>query len=120
MTTESLPAEHRHPHRTTRPATVTSNVDGRDHLISEQAMTMGLVAARGEYVALCGRPVVAAPLVVPRGPTCLDCETALHRRITGRANSHRRRGLLARLWRRRWPRVGSRFGTAGSHRAVRT
>lgn len=87
--------------RTPRPATVTSTADGRDHLISPQAMTSGLVAGHGEYLAICGRVVVAAPMVVPPGQTCWDCETALHRVTV--ASTGRRRGVVARLlrWRRR-------------------
>ncbi len=102
-----------------RTATVTSTADGRDHLISEQAMTSGLAAGHGDYAALCGRVVVAAPMVVPPGPTCLDCETALHRSTTSATSQHRRRGLVARLLRRLSRPAGSRATTAGSHRAVR-
>ncbi len=106
-------------HRITRPMAVTSTVDGRVHLLSEQATTAGLVAGHGEYAALCGRLVVAAALVTPPGPTCLDCETALHRATTASTTSHRRRGLVARLLRRRFPRTGSPVTTAGGHRTVR-
>jgi len=101
-----------------RTSTVTSTADGRDHLISEQAMTSGLEEGHGDYVAICGRVVVAAPMVVPPGPTCLDCETALHRRTTGNSNSHHHHRLMARLLRRLVPRRDSRSTTAGSHRAV--
>ena len=69
-------------HRITRPMAVTSTADGRDHLLSQQATTAGLVAGHGKYTALCGRLVVAAALVTPPGPTCLDCDTALHRSTT--------------------------------------
>lgn len=103
----------------TRPATMTSSADGGDHLISEQATAAGLVASHGEYVAICGRVVVAAPLVVPPGPTCLDCETALHRITTGSSTIQRRRGLLAQLLHLHLPRSDSRSATAGNHRAVR-
>lgn len=92
----------------TRPATMTSSTDGRDHLISEQAMAAGLVASEGEYVAICGRVVMVAPLVVPPGPTCLDCETALHRITTGSSTTQRRRGLLGQLLRLRLPHSDSR------------
>jgi len=102
-----------------RTATVTSSADGRDHLISEQAMTSGLTAGHGDYTALCGRVVVAAPMVAPPGPTCLDCETALHRITASGTNPHRRRGLVARLLRRFSRPADSRSTTAGSHRAVR-
>ena len=104
---------------TIRTATVTSTVDGRDHLISQQATAAGLVTGHGEYVTVCGRLIVAAPLVVPPGPTCFDCETALHRVTAARISSHRRRGLFARLLRRRRPRAGSGRTAGGSHRAVR-
>ncbi len=101
-----------------RTTTVTSTADGRDHLISEQAMTCGLETGHGDYLAICERVIVAAPMVVPPGPTCLDCETALHRSTTGATNSHRRRGMVARLLRRRVPRRDSRSTTAWSHRAA--
>jgi hypothetical protein len=106
-------------HRITRPTTMTSTADGRNHLLSQQATTAGLVAGHGKYIALCGRLVVAASLVTPPGPTCLDCETALHRSTTTSTTSHRRSGLLARLLHRRFPRAGSRSTTAGGHRTVR-
>ena len=75
-------------HRITRPMAMTSTADGRDHLLSQQATTAGLVAGHGKYTALCGRLVVAAALVTPPGPTCLDCETALHRSTTTSTTSH--------------------------------
>ena len=107
-------------HRITRPTTMTSTADGRNHLLSQQATTAGLVAGHGEYIALCGRLVVAASLVTPPGPTCLDCETALHRSTTTSTTSHRRRsGLLARLLHRRTPGADPRSTTASSYRAVR-
>lgn len=106
-------------HRITRPTTMTSTLDGRDHLLSQQATTAGLAAGHGEYTALCGRRVVAAALVTPPGPTCLDCETALHRATTTSTTSHRRSGWVARLLHRRAARAGSRSATAGSPRAVR-
>jgi len=106
-------------HRITRPTAMTSTADGRDHLLSEQATTAGLVAGHGEYTALCGRLVVAASLVTPPGPTCLDCETALHRSTTTSTTSHRRQGLVARLLRRRVPDADPQTTTAASHRTGR-
>ncbi|MGH3923681.1 MAG: hypothetical protein ACRDTT_12575, partial [Pseudonocardiaceae bacterium] len=79
---------------------MTCTVDGRDHLVSNQAMQAGLAAGHGQYSAVCGHLAVAAPLVVPPGRTCQDCEAALHRITTASATSHRRRGLVARLLRR--------------------
>ncbi|MGH3904114.1 MAG: hypothetical protein ACRDTE_07995 [Pseudonocardiaceae bacterium] len=95
-----------------RPVAVTSTVDGRDHLISDQATAAGLVAGDGRYRAMCGHRVVAAPLVVPPGPTCLDCETALHRVTTG-STVRRRSGVVGRLLGRRRSRSASRSATAG-------
>lgn len=108
-------------HRITRPTTMTSSLDGRDHLLSQQATTAGLAAGHGEYTALCGRRVLAAALVTPPGPTCLDCETALHRAATTSSSrmSHRRQGWVARLLYRHAPRASSQTTTAGSSRAVR-
>ncbi len=106
-------------HRITRPTTMTSTADGRDHLLSQQATTAGLVAGHGKYTALCGRLVIAASLMTPPGPTCLDCETALHHSTTISTTSHRHQGLLARLLHRRFLRAGSRSTTAASHRTVR-
>lgn len=100
----------------TRPATVTSTVDGRDHLVSAPAASVGLAAGHGRSVALCGRLVVAAPL---KGPTCFECETALHRVTVGAKTSWHRGGLMTRLLRRRSPRIGLRDLSAGRHRAVR-
>jgi len=105
--------------RITRPTAMTSTLDGRTHLLGEQATTAGLVAGHGEYAAICGRRVVAAALVTPPGPTCLDCETALHRATTSSTTSHHRRGWAARLLRRSAPHAGPRATTAGSHRTVR-
>ncbi|MGH3911834.1 MAG: hypothetical protein ACRDTC_00250 [Pseudonocardiaceae bacterium] len=102
----------------TRPATVTSTVDGRDHLIGT-SVAVGLAAGQGTSVALCGRLVVAASLTVPPGPMCFDCETALHRVTVGGNTSDRRDGLVARLLRRLRSHTGSRALSAGRHRAVR-
>ncbi|MGH3942312.1 MAG: hypothetical protein ACRDTG_27570 [Pseudonocardiaceae bacterium] len=102
-----------------RPAIVTSTVDGRDHLVSPAAASVGLAVGHGKSVALCERLVVAASLMVPPGPTCFDCETALHRVTVGGNISYRRYGLMARLLRRRSSRAGSRSLSAGRHRAVR-
>lgn len=104
---------------TSRSTTMTCAVDGRDHLVSDQAAQAGLAAGQGQYTAVCGHLAVAAALVVPPGPTCLDCETALHRVATEGATSHRRPGLVARLLRRFLRGPDSRPTVAGSHRAVR-
>ena len=59
-----------------RPTTVTSTVDGFDHLVTAAAASVGLMASHGTSVASCGRLVLAALLTVPPWPTCLDCQTA--------------------------------------------
>ncbi|MDQ3886463.1 MAG: hypothetical protein M3308_05515 [Actinomycetota bacterium] len=110
---------------TSRPIMIVCAVDGRDHLVSDSAMAAGLAAGHGRYTAVCGHVVVAAPMVAPEGPTCLDCETALHRITTnrttpgstGRSRHRRRRGVLAWLLHQlsRSPRSQSR---TAQHRAV--
>lgn len=102
---------------TARSTTMTCAVDGRDHLISEQATQAGLTAGQGRYLAVCGHLTVGAAMVTPPGPTCFDCETALHRITTASATSHRRRRLVARLLRRCLPCTDSRSTAAGSRRA---
>jgi len=96
-----------------RPATVTSTIDGRDHLVSARMASAGLAVDLGKSGALCGRLVVAAPPTVPPGPTCLDCETALHRVTIGADTSYQCGGLMARLLGRRGSRIGPRSLSAG-------
>lgn len=91
---------------------MTCAADGRNHLVSDDATAAGLTAGHGKYEAVCGHVVTVAPMVAPPGPTCLDCETALHRIATGQIatngirHSYRRcRLVVARLlrWRTRPP-----------------
>lgn len=103
---------------TSRSTAMTCAVDGRDHLISDQATQAGLAADHGQYVAICGHVVLAAPMVVPPGPTCFDCEAALHRITSDQTNSHRRRGRVARLLHRLCLPANLWSATSGSHRAV--
>jgi len=111
---------------TSRFIRMTCASDGRHHLVSDQATAAGLTARHGKYAAVCGHVVVAASMVAPPGPTCLDCETALHRIATGpitsgrSRGSHRRRNVVARLLRRRNRPAGSRSTSAETvpaHRA---
>ncbi|MGQ0773897.1 MAG: hypothetical protein ACT4NY_05685 [Pseudonocardiales bacterium] len=95
------------------PTTLTSTTDGRDHLVSAHAMTSGLVAGHGDYLALCGRVLVAAPMVAPPGQTCFDCETARHRITISNIGRRPRRGLVARLLRWRRQPAHTRSGAAG-------
>ncbi|MDQ3987826.1 MAG: hypothetical protein M3291_01245 [Actinomycetota bacterium] len=86
--------------------TITCAVEGSDHLVSNLAVAAGLTAGHGRYTAACGHVVVAAPMVAPQGPLCLDCGTARPRISADRSapstrrSRHRRRGVLARLLRR--------------------
>ncbi|MGH3943040.1 MAG: hypothetical protein ACRDTG_31340 [Pseudonocardiaceae bacterium] len=71
--------------------TMTCASDGQHHLVSDHASTTGLSAGHGTYAAACGHVVVAASMVTPPGPTCLDCETALHRTTTSSPRQPHRR-----------------------------
>lgn len=104
---------------TSRHVTVTSIADGRDHLVDEHSTVAGVTPGRGSYLAICGHVVMAAPLVAPPGPTCLDCQTALHRSNTTNGFSRRRAGLMARLLQRGFTPTVSRSTSTGSHRAGR-
>lgn len=93
---------------TSRCTAMTCAADGRDHLVSDHAMASGLATGHGEYRSVCGHVVVAAPMVAPPGPSCLDCETALHSITTGRITTdasgrsrHCWRGVVTWLLRRR-------------------
>jgi hypothetical protein len=55
---------------------VTSGIDGRCHLVTDDAYTAGLAARSGRYITLCGHRVVAAALVSPPGPDCQGCAAA--------------------------------------------
>ena len=96
-----------------RSTRMTCATDGRDHLISDQATVAGRTAGQGQYVAICGHLVVAASMVSPPGPSCLDCETAL--RGVAEPSVHWRRGIVARLLRRQPASAQSPF-TTGAHR----
>lgn len=50
--------------------TVTSVRDGREHLVTDDAIEAGQA---GRYVALCGYRMLAAALSCPPGPPCSAC-----------------------------------------------
>jgi hypothetical protein len=102
---------------TSRPMTVTSTADGRDHLINEQAPAAGVALGHGRYLAICGHLVIAASLAAPPGTTCWDCETALHSTTIAAITSHRRTGLLALLL---WRGVARTHSPATTARTPRT
>ncbi|MGH3914093.1 MAG: hypothetical protein ACRDTC_11910 [Pseudonocardiaceae bacterium] len=107
--------------------TMTCASDGRHHLVSDHASTTGLSAGHGTYAAACGHVVVAASMVTPPGPTCLNCETALHRMTTNpittgsaRHSPRRLRHVVSWLLRRRTRPAHSRSAVAAAtpaHRA---
>lgn len=77
-----------------------------DRLEHEVTDEDACAARRGEYPALCGVVVVAAPMIAEAGAPCPDCAAiiASHRAAAetaaGQRPRHRRRGLLWRLFRR--------------------
>ena len=80
-TTKSLPVTAASPRRGSGPSQVavdvglrslTCGLDGQTHAISGEQWARGL--ASGQFLALCGRVVVAASLLDPVGPRCLSCE----------------------------------------------
>lgn len=79
---------------------VTSARDGLEHLVADEAMTLG---STGRYVALCGRSVWAAAWACPPGPECPACVTVRNAVQVGRQRHHRTRqrgvwtSLTARL-----------------------
>lgn len=96
---------------------VTCGRDGREHWVTEEAMTAG---GAGRYPALYGHAVWTVALACPAGPPCLAC-AAIRNPGTASARRYRRRhrpGVWARLtsWlnqtrlRRHLSRVGSPSG----------
>jgi hypothetical protein len=63
-------AGDRHPARRIFALSLTSTQDGYEHLVAEDAMTVGKA---GRVTALCGRSVWAAALACPPGPRCRAC-----------------------------------------------
>lgn len=96
---------------TARSTTMTCALDGHDHLVEDQSATAGLVAGHGEYVAVCGHVVTAAPMVTPSGPPCFGCNAA-RRCITERSRKGLRR--ITALLLRQLPR--SRSAATEIHR----
>ncbi|MGH4020643.1 MAG: hypothetical protein ACRDT0_15720, partial [Pseudonocardiaceae bacterium] len=66
---------------------VTCVRNGREHLVSWDAMEVG---RSGRYVALCGCDVMAAALASPPGPPCSRC-IAVRSDRAGRSHSAGRR-----------------------------
>jgi hypothetical protein len=69
---------------------VTSTADGADHAVTDAAMTAGLVARQGLFLALCGTGVTAAALVTPPGQRCAQYR---HSSVHSQHHEWRRRGV---------------------------
>jgi hypothetical protein len=52
---------------------VTGSDDGLDHRVSQQIYDEGVGANQGKFMALCGKLVLAAPLITQAGRTCPLC-----------------------------------------------
>ncbi len=84
---------------------VTSGIDGRCHLVTDDAYTAGLTARSGRYTTLCGHRVVAAALVSPPGPDCQGCAAAATVAVTPHPARRGRHRCGARSG---WHRGGAR------------
>lgn len=80
-----------------------TSADGTDHAVADDAMEAGLAGGNGQFVAVCGAEIWAAPLAQPPGPRCTECVVFARARETLRDLPTRLRkprpGLLARLLR---------------------
>lgn len=94
---------------------VTSARDGREHLVTQEAMTPG---SAGRYPALCGRQVWAAALTCPVGPPCRDCFAVGTAYAAGRRR-HRQRQTGVWAWLKRLRRRARTAESASSPDAVR-
>ena len=70
--------------------TCTCTMDGIDHLVSDDAATLGIAARRGTYTAMCGHLVYVAALTSSAGPLCSRCVHLTHQVQAPVAISHRR------------------------------
>jgi len=77
---------------------VTSAVAPVDHAVTDDAMATGM-AARGEFVAVCGAQFFSAPMAADPGPVCANCR----RFVVARASL---RSVEQRMARRRVRRHG--------------
>lgn len=89
----------------------TARVDSAHQTAQAEAPSEAVITELGERK-------VAPPLTVPPGPTCFECETALHRVTVSGNTSYRRRGLMARLPRRHRSCTSSQALSVGMQRAV--
>ncbi len=88
---------------------ITCRLDGQAHDVTDDNVATG--RSTGEYEALCGYRVVAAPMVAPVGRPCAKCTAVLVSRGPASATArvrrprHRHRsggggrwGWIARMW----------------------
>ncbi len=73
-------------------AAMTWAADGFDHLVAAESHAAGVAPGTGDYAALCGHRVVAAPLIGPPGPPCPRCAIYPHRAPLGRGRHRARVG----------------------------
>lgn len=73
----------------------TCSFENIDHAISEDDVTTGISLGTGQYAALCGATVCAAPMICPPGRRCALCEAAVLR--MERESSVRGTGFFSQL-----------------------
>ena len=56
---------------------VTSATDGLSHMVTIDAMAIGIRAGEGRYVATCHAAIESASLAEPPGPPCSACRIVL-------------------------------------------
>lgn len=50
-----------------------TDVEDTDHLITDPAMALGMIARAGTYVAMCGRVILGASLSAAPRWSCSEC-----------------------------------------------
>ncbi|MGH3837589.1 MAG: hypothetical protein ACRDSF_18090 [Pseudonocardiaceae bacterium] len=92
---------------------ITCRLDGQAHDVADESLAAG--KRTGEYAALCGYVVSAAPLVAPVGRRCARCAAVststtasvgrprhrLHRRLLQLLRPHRSQAAVGAVTRRR-------------------
>lgn len=86
---------------------ITCRLDGQAHNVTDDNVAAG--KRTGQYTALCGYVVSAAPMIAPVGRPCARC-TAASRPTTAPVRRLRRR-QHGRLWRMLGPHCHAAVGT---------
>jgi len=50
-----------------------TSIESTDHAVTDEAMTVGIKARKGEYSAVCGALVLPHSMLTPPGPRCPRC-----------------------------------------------